>query len=1022
MTISRHLALGAALLALPAAALVLTGTAAGATVAPRLAAPSSVTHPRAAAVGRLAPSGCAPAAGGVACDLWAKAGSVQLLGQPLPVWGFSSTDADGPGLPGPTLVVDQGDTVTVTLHNQLPQPVSLAFPGQSPATLGEGLSGGDDTTGIGQGATRTYTFRAGHAGTFLYEAGHTPDGARQVAMGLAGALVVRPAGTPSYDDEAVVVLSDVDPALNADPTHFDLRGFHPRLRLLNGKAFPETQPISTDQGHTVLLRYVNAGSAVHAMSLLGASQVETAGDGHPRAAAQREVVAEVDSGATLDTLVTMPTGPEAKVTLYEAGDHLDNDGRTELDPTRVAAGGMMTFLDTAAPPPSDDGVGPVATHVTAAPSPSDARTPVSVSADLSDVRQGGSTVTAAELVLDDPTVAVGSGLPMTGAFGAVTGAVTGTIPVAPPTGVGCDPVTQLPVTLTCLAAGKHVVYVRARDVVGNWGVVGSTVLNLPKTGPATTGGVATPSPTNGTVAIKVSATGDDSAADGTITAGEYFVDTLGDPGAGRPTTNNRVATVVSETATLPATLPSGQSCTTSLAASCLAEGQHHVWFRSKDSLGLWGPVLDIPVEVDRTGPTVLGASVSPSYTNGLVGATGYPGYLKVSAQISDALGRLTAARAYFNGGSQPFALTPEDGKYDSPTENVYGLIPLSAVRSLPDGAKPVLVQGKDDAGNWTSPPFGTSVNVDRNAPTLSGASVSPNPSRGLATVSLTASVSSEPFGLQAAEYWTGTTAPAAGSGTPVQAPAVVGGKVTVAIPTAGLAPGTRQLNLRVRDMAGNWSNVASGTVTIQANALFSSAFDNATSPFGWSSATGGPTVSTAAGIPAGGTNKGLLAAVGGSVLGTGQGTSYVTDNTPAAESTYHARFGFNPGSLATGPLAATWATVLGGYTGDNGGGAQLFTVEYQRTTASGDGRLRVHVGSNVSTPVTVTGLAHTVQVDWATGGTLALGVDGGPAGSVAASASTVGSVRLGLVAAPNYAGAPARSAWFDTFVSVRSSF
>ena len=77
------------------------------------------------------------------------------------------------------------------------------------------------------GGTASYTFHATRPGTFLYEAGHTADGARQVAMGLVGALVVLPTDPPAagreYDDEAVVVLTEVDPALNAAPPSFDMR-------------------------------------------------------------------------------------------------------------------------------------------------------------------------------------------------------------------------------------------------------------------------------------------------------------------------------------------------------------------------------------------------------------------------------------------------------------------------------------------------------------------------------------------------------------------------------------------------------------------------------------------------------------------------------------------------------------------------------------------------------------------------------------------------------------------------------
>ena len=37
--------------------------------------------------------------------------------------------------------------------------------------------------------------------------------------------------------------------------------------------------------------------------------------------------------------------------------HLDNNGQHTADPLQFAFGGMLTFLDTNAPPPSTDGVG-----------------------------------------------------------------------------------------------------------------------------------------------------------------------------------------------------------------------------------------------------------------------------------------------------------------------------------------------------------------------------------------------------------------------------------------------------------------------------------------------------------------------------------------------------------------------------------------------------------------------------------------------------------------------------------------
>jgi len=1042
---ARTLTLLLTTLALAVATVAVTALPTQATQA-RAARPAStvlptVTPQAAAAAGKLTPSGCVRAGGQAQCDLYAMTGTTQLLGTTLPIWGFSTSATAGSATaPGPVLVVEQGDTVSITLHNQLPGNVSLALPGQPASAFSTGLSVADQRTGAAQGGTATYTFHADRAGTFLYEAGHTPEGARQVAMGLAGALVVQrtdaTASGHAYDDEAVVVLSDIDPRLNANPDTFDMRGYRAQWRLINGKPFPSTSPIATDQAHTVLLRYVNAGSVPHPMSLLGANQLQVAQDGHDFAHALRTVVSEVDSGMTLDALVTMPTGPESRVTLFETGSHLDNVGQTELDPTKIATGGMMTFLDTQAPPPSSDLVGPAPSHVTVSPTPSAGTTPVTVTADLSDVQHGGSTVTAAELVVDDPSIAVGNGIAMgpATAFGAQTAHVTGTIPVSPPPGQTCTPATgPVPVTLECLSAGKHIIYVRGQDSALNWGVVGSVVLNLPKTGPATRAGSTTPARANGSTAIAVSATGDDSDADGVIDGAELFLDTLGTDGSGTPMTLNRSAAIVSEDLTIPAALAAGQTCaSTPLVAACLSEGTHHLYLHSHDSLGLWGPVLDLTLVVDRTGPGVNAAAVTPNPSNGLVSSPGDTGYLRVSGLIVDAGapdGKVARAEGFFAPSSANpapgtgFALLPVDGTFDSTSEQVYGLIPLSQVRTKANGSYQVYVRGKDDAGNWGAL-LAVPLEVDKTAPTLGALTAAPNPTAGATTMTLTAPVTGDTM-LQTAELWTGATDPGVGKATRVSV-GLVGGSAVVTVPLASYPVGTTAFNLRVQDMAGNWSNATSTSVTISnvpGSGLLSDTFDSGNLNL-WSSRTGAPVVSSTAGLlPNNGVNLGLLTTL--------PQTRYVTDNGPAAEPAYHARFAFSGAAMRVASGNNLAITVFDART-TNG---SAYSVQVGRT-GGGTGavnRVRVVMSRSGATPVTggwvtLPAGAHQLQTDWLAGpatgtgqGSLRLSIDGTTVSTLVGNTSTlrIESVRLGLSA-----GVPATSsgaAYFDTFVSSRTT-
>jgi hypothetical protein len=95
-------------------------------------------------------------------------------------------------MPGPTLVVTEGQTITVTLTNNLPAAAgntSIYFPGIPTTCTGtQGLL----TCEAGPGQTVTYTLNtAGKAGTHSYYSGTQPD--LQIEMGMYGALVVIPA-------------------------------------------------------------------------------------------------------------------------------------------------------------------------------------------------------------------------------------------------------------------------------------------------------------------------------------------------------------------------------------------------------------------------------------------------------------------------------------------------------------------------------------------------------------------------------------------------------------------------------------------------------------------------------------------------------------------------------------------------------------------------------------------------------------------------------------------------------------
>src|SRR5215472_16455021 len=109
-----------------------------------------------------------------------------------PIVGFCSSMQ----VPGPTLIVTEGQSVTVNLTNGLPASAgntSILFPGFSVAATGGAT--GLMTQEAAPGGSVTYTFTAATPGTHSYYSGTQSD--LQIEMGLYGAIIVLPAHVPA---------------------------------------------------------------------------------------------------------------------------------------------------------------------------------------------------------------------------------------------------------------------------------------------------------------------------------------------------------------------------------------------------------------------------------------------------------------------------------------------------------------------------------------------------------------------------------------------------------------------------------------------------------------------------------------------------------------------------------------------------------------------------------------------------------------------------------------------------------
>ncbi len=109
---------------------------------------------------------------------------------------ITATFCNAMQVPGPTLIVTEGQTVTVNLLNGLPAAAgntSILFPGFNVATTG-GVAGLLTQEAVPAG-TVSYTFTAPSPGTRAYYSGTQGD--LQVEMGLYGAVIVLPKTIPS---------------------------------------------------------------------------------------------------------------------------------------------------------------------------------------------------------------------------------------------------------------------------------------------------------------------------------------------------------------------------------------------------------------------------------------------------------------------------------------------------------------------------------------------------------------------------------------------------------------------------------------------------------------------------------------------------------------------------------------------------------------------------------------------------------------------------------------------------------
>ncbi|MED1646136.1 multicopper oxidase family protein [Brevibacillus agri] len=261
-------------------------------------------------------------------------------------------------VPGPTIRAKEGDTIRVILKNSLPEETSIHWHGLHVPNNMDGVPSFTQHA-IKPGETFTYEFLANHAGTYMYHSHF--NSVPQIDKGLYGLLVIEPQNNEAlkHDREYTMLFGgwniptktgghqgqtgndpmagmskgkpnglkqkgnirsmmdhaaqnkdrqkDPHAGMDMPPTDSSeddagssAMGMDYNYWTINGKSFPDTDPIEVKQGELVHIRLANISNGIHPMHLHGHDFRIIAKDGHPLATPSIVNTVTVNPGETYD--------------------------------------------------------------------------------------------------------------------------------------------------------------------------------------------------------------------------------------------------------------------------------------------------------------------------------------------------------------------------------------------------------------------------------------------------------------------------------------------------------------------------------------------------------------------------------------------------------------------------------------------------------------------------------------------------------------------------------------------------
>ncbi len=288
-------------------------------------------------------------------------------GYKVKAWGYNGSS------PGPTLVAKEGDTVEITVNNNLPEATSVHWHGLEVPNDMDGVPMVQDSPKIEPGESYTYKFKLEQPGTYMYHS-HT-NVSKQELMGLAGSFVIQPKKQNQQVDRDIVMMlqewtlkgagghgsmdMNTENGMNmeqenSDENHDDdsmkadgnksgvyeinPMGMEPNMFTINGKSYPSTESIKVKKGETVRIRFTNLSGNSHPMHMHGDDFKVVAADGNRinKAAQLEKNTINVAPGETWDVEFTAENVGKWPLHCHKPHHTMNANGDT---------GGMFTVIE-----------------------------------------------------------------------------------------------------------------------------------------------------------------------------------------------------------------------------------------------------------------------------------------------------------------------------------------------------------------------------------------------------------------------------------------------------------------------------------------------------------------------------------------------------------------------------------------------------------------------------------------------------------------------------------------------------